>query len=285
LFHNVAFLQYRVAQQYLAEVVDILEYLRSKNIAHRDLKPDNFLLDEKMHIKFSDFGSAKVCKEEKTRNRRGTLVGTMDYAPPEVILTQESDTTADLWSLGCVLYELFAGKPPFKCSKDENTREKILWGEFLFPGSFPELAKDLCLKLIRLEKEKRLGSDSFNKLKEHGFFTGIDFQNLQRDKPMSEIAPKEIPKSLRDEKQGMNYVTISSSRSYEISYDYYAEHSSIFRNVDCELANTKTLKEGFVSKECGWISYKKVKLVLTDEPRLTYYSVLNVYMVLLYLTI
>jgi serine/threonine protein kinase len=235
-----------------------------------------------MHIKFSDFGSAKVCKEQKTRNRRGTLVGTMDYAPPEVILTQESDTTADLWSLGCVLYELFAGKPPFRSSEDEKTREKILWGELLFPDSFPELAKDLCLRLIRLEKEKRLGSDSFNNLREHGFFAGIDFQNLQRNKPMNEIAHQAIPKSVIDEKQGVNYATISPSKSYEISYDYYAEDSQLFRNVDCELVTTKILKEGFVSKECGWISYKKVNLILTDEPKLTYYSVLNVYMVFYY---
>lgn len=265
----------------MAEVVDILEYLRSKNIAHRDLKPDNFLLDELMHIKFSDFGSAKVCEIEskKVRNRRGTLVGSKDYVAPEVLLTQYSDTTADLWSLGCVLYEFFAGKPPFKSAEDEATREKILWCELTFPEDFPELAKDLCTRLIRLEKNKRIGSDGFSKLKEHGFFAGINFQDLQRDKPVNEIVQEEITKTPLDLKQGINYVTISPSKSYEISFDYYAEDSPLFRNVECELINGKKLKEGFVSKECGWISYKKVKLVLTNEPRLTYYSTNDVYMV------
>eukprot|EP00826_Nyctotherus_ovalis_P061588 TRINITY_DN877_c0_g2_i15.p1 TRINITY_DN877_c0_g2~~TRINITY_DN877_c0_g2_i15.p1 ORF type:complete len:311 (+),score=55.34 TRINITY_DN877_c0_g2_i15:101-1033(+) len=253
----------------------------SKDIAHRDLKPDNFLLDEKMHIKFSDFGSAKVCNEQKdkTRNRRGTLVGTPDYVAPEVLLTQPSDTTADLWSLGCILYELFAGKPPFKSSEGEKTREKVLWGEFFFPANFPELAKDLCIRLIKLEKKKRIGSDDFTELKQHEFFAGIDFQNLQRDKPMCEIAAQDAPKITMDPKQGINYVTISPSKLYEIDYDYYAEESPLFGSVDCKETTTKTLKEGFVSKECGWISYKKVKLVLTDEPRLMYYSVLNAYMV------
>ncbi len=78
---------YKLAQQYLAELVDVLEYLHTKGVAHRDIKPENCLLDEHMHIKLSDFGSAKFCNKKPTeskdpesppkqRLRRGTLVGT-----------------------------------------------------------------------------------------------------------------------------------------------------------------------------------------------------------------
>lgn len=81
-------------QQYLAELVNVLEYMHGKKIAHRDLKPENCLLDSKMHIKVSDFGASKLCiptskankqtpspdpvQMKKTKVRRGTLVGTKE---------------------------------------------------------------------------------------------------------------------------------------------------------------------------------------------------------------
>ena len=75
----------------MAELVSVLEYLNSKSIAHRDLKPDNCLLDQSMHIKLSDFGAAKRCpvgtsvdkkskEKPKQQINRGTLVGTQEYA-------------------------------------------------------------------------------------------------------------------------------------------------------------------------------------------------------------
>ncbi len=59
------------------------------------------------------------------------------YVAPEVLLTQQSDTAADLWSLGCVAYELLIGKPPFKSGNEQATFEKILWGEIEFPQVLP----------------------------------------------------------------------------------------------------------------------------------------------------
>lgn len=290
----VATLPYRMVQQYMAEIVDILEYLHANHIAHRDLKPDNFLLDRHSHIKFSDFGSAKVCSQAKEDGcgigldgdcvvrekrkpvvRRGTLVGTQNYVAPEVLLTQESDTRADLWSLGCILYELFAGKPPFSSWDEETTYQKILWGEFEFGEQFPEIAKDLCTKLIKLEKNKRLGSgiDGFKNLKEHDFFFGVDFASLSRDVPVSELIKN--THSISDPL--VNYAVASS---YSIDFSYYSVDSGMFHDVECKEIEVFKLKEGFAKKECGWISYKKVKLVLTSEPKLRYYSLHNVRMVL-----
>ena len=267
----------------MAEVVDILEYLHSNNIAHRDLKPDNFLLDQNYHIKFSDFGAAKVCSQTKGYSqgngcgkvgvvkekrkpiiRRGTLVGTQNYVAPEILLTQESDMRADLWSLGCILYELLTGKAPFNSSDEDTTYQKILWGEFSFPLQFPVFAKDLCTKLIKLEKDKRLGSgvDGFKKLKEHEFFYGVDFSNFNRDIPINEFIKKET--------EGINYAIISS---FDIDFSYYSLNSKLFHDVEY------IVKQGFVKKERGWISYKKVKLILTNKPKILYYSLCNVYMV------
>ncbi len=86
---RLAVLPYQIAQQYIAELVAILEYLRNKSVAHRDLKPENCLLDHSMHLKLTDFGAAKRCpvtsrseEDEKAKTKakvkRGTFVGTQE---------------------------------------------------------------------------------------------------------------------------------------------------------------------------------------------------------------
>jgi len=282
-------MQYKIAQQYLAELVDIFEYLHSKGIAHRDLKPDNILLDENLHLKLSDFGSSKRCTPQKTppKNalRRGTLVGTQDYVPPEVLLTQESDTSADLWSLGCVLYEFFAGKPPFKTNDGQSAFEKILWGNIEFPKDFPEIAKDLCARLIRLEKDKRLGTElagGMKLLKQHPFFSGIDFENLRK----ADISALEHP-NLQNQAQHdfLNYATISPANTYTVEMDYFSDTNPMMnkkksdRTSSGSLKSIEILKEGWVRKKGGWILHEKIKLVLTIEPRLIYYATNDAYLV------
>ena len=269
-------------------MVAIFEYRHSNHSAHRDLKPENLLLDDKMHIKLSDFGSAKSCPPSNLpkKIRRGTLVGTKDYVAPEVLLTQESDTAADLWSLGCVAYELFVGKPPFKSKQEEASFEKILWGDFVFPEYFPELAKDLCKRLITLERDKRLGMRDFENLKQHEFFSGIDFNNLKRDELIIGLAKNSVDKPIKtnsiDTDKGINYVAISPTKSYEVNYDYFsAESPTCNKNKtrDQPKKICKIIKEGILRKEGGLAMYQKVKLVLTNEPNLTYYDSDDVYMV------
>ena len=78
---------YQVAQQYIAELVVVLEYLQMKSIAHRDIKPENCLLDQSLHLKLIDFGAAKRCvvvpegtaDKPKPKLNRGTFVGTQEY--------------------------------------------------------------------------------------------------------------------------------------------------------------------------------------------------------------
>lgn len=69
---------------YSAELVQALEYLHSRGIIHRDLKPENVLLDEKMHLKLTDFGTAKIIGNEE-RARANSFVGTAEYVSPELL--------------------------------------------------------------------------------------------------------------------------------------------------------------------------------------------------------
>ena len=89
-----------------------LEHAHSQRIIHRDLKPANIWLMEDGTAKLGDFGLA-VALDRSRLTMEGTMVGTVAYMPPEQALGRQTDARSDLYSLGCVLYEMMTGRPPF----------------------------------------------------------------------------------------------------------------------------------------------------------------------------
>lgn len=164
-----------MVRKYLSQMVIILDYLHSDmKVAHRDLKPENFLLDSNRHLKLSDFGSAIEIGIDKDM----TEAGTQNYAAPEMLLGKETGLSVDLWSLGCILYEMVVGKPPFRSHNLFSLIETIEQKNIIFPLNFPEHAKDLCLSLLQINETQRLGFGTINEIKAHKFFEGIDFDNV-----------------------------------------------------------------------------------------------------------
>ncbi|KAJ1971724.1 serine/threonine protein kinase, partial [Dimargaris verticillata] len=101
------------ARFYLAEIIVAVEYLHCKNVIHRDLKPENILLDEAMHIKLTDSADQTLATPSQPR-RANSFVGTAEYVSPELLTDKAVDKSSDLWALGCIFYQLLAGRPPFK---------------------------------------------------------------------------------------------------------------------------------------------------------------------------
>jgi serine/threonine-protein kinase len=94
------------------EVADALEYAHSQKLIHRDIKPENILLSEG-HAVVADFGIARAIEGGQGLTRTGVAIGTPAYMSPEQASGDELDARSDLYSLGCVLYEMLAGEPPF----------------------------------------------------------------------------------------------------------------------------------------------------------------------------
>ncbi len=108
----------------LAQVASALDAAHARGLVHRDVKPSNVLLDPGArpdgsdHVYLADFGLTKRVSEETGAGEDGQLMGTIDYVAPEQIAGEEIDGRADVYSLGCVLYECLVGEPPFRGDSD-----------------------------------------------------------------------------------------------------------------------------------------------------------------------
>ena len=100
---------------FAVEIILAFEYLHSSNIAYRDLKPENLLIDRDGHVKITDFGFAK-----EVPDRTFTLCGTPEYLAPEILQEVGHAFPVDWWALGILTYEMIVGFPPFYTGNSNN---------------------------------------------------------------------------------------------------------------------------------------------------------------------
>lgn len=164
------------ARFYTAEVVLALDAIHSMGFIHRDVKPDNMLLDKAGHLKLADFGTCmKMNKEGMVRC--DTAVGTPDYISPEVLKSQGGDgyygRECDWWSVGVFLYEMLVGDTPFYADSLVGTYSKIMnhKNSLTFPddNDISKEAKNLICAFLT-DREVRLGRQGVEEIKRHLFF-------------------------------------------------------------------------------------------------------------------
>lgn len=178
------------AMFYAANVILALEFLHSKGIIYRDLKPENLLLDVHGYIKVADFGFAKRIGSETTF----TICGTPDYQAPEVIMRRGTDKAADYWALGVLIFEMLVGDPPFKSMSGDpwDTFRRTLSGRFYVPNFISSDAADLIYKLLQVNPERRLGSGKKGAadIKAHRWFAQMDWDALEHKRLTAPIRPR-----------------------------------------------------------------------------------------------
>ncbi|PWN36403.1 uncharacterized protein FA14DRAFT_161134 [Meira miltonrushii] len=200
------------AKYYAAQLLDTIQGIHKAGVLHRDVKPENVLLDAEMRIRLADFGSAKIIGRSnsvgeqkpsaKFKQRSSSFVGTAEYVSPELLTDKQVSEASDYWAIGCILFQMLCGRPPFKGASEYQTFQKIMKGSFDFQPGFTEVAIDLITKLLQLDPDDR---PSGNEIRDHAFFEGIDWSTIWTiEAPKLEaglykrppVAPRSNPESI-----------------------------------------------------------------------------------------
>ena len=185
LLNNTGNVDELTAKFYISEIVEALSYLRTKCIIHRDLKPDNILISKSGHLKLADFGLSEKAIETRSNDESSSIFGgTPGYAAPEVIMGGANLFASDYWSLGIILFELLCGEPPFNGKNEKetfmNTISKNIPMERL-GDEISDSCKDLIMRLLEKDSEKRIGLHDINEIKNHKWFAGVEWDNLRKN--------------------------------------------------------------------------------------------------------
>lgn len=138
---------------YINQILEGVKYLHDNRIIHRDLKLGNLFLNELLNVKIGDFGLAT--RIEFDGERKKTLCGTPNYIAPEILLKKGHSFEVDIWSIGCVMYTLLVGQPPFETKSLRDTYSKIKKCDYRLPQTIRKSAADMIVAMLQSDPHLR----------------------------------------------------------------------------------------------------------------------------------
>ncbi|WAR53074.1 hypothetical protein PtB15_2B504 [Puccinia triticina] len=176
---------------YTAEILSGLKFLHAMNIAYRDLKPENCLLDATGHVALCDFGLSKLDMDADAVTQ--TFCGTTEYIAPEVLLESGYTRLVDFWALGVLIFEMSVGWTPF-FSENRAVRYTLILESDIrtkFPKrGISEVTKEIILCLLERDPSRRLGAKGIEEIESHGFFAGLDWAALRSKRLTPPFKPR-----------------------------------------------------------------------------------------------
>ena len=202
-----------------------LEYIHDNNIIHRDIKPENLISDDKGYIRLTDFGIAKIKKDENSNETSGTP----GYMAPEVLMSQNHSFTVDFYAIGIIGYEFLMGKRPY-IGKNRKEIKNLVLNKEAFIDINENKDKDWskeCIDFINrcLKKNipNRLGYHfGVKELKTHPWFAKYDWLNLYNKKLVAPYIPK----------NGRNYDKKYCESNDKISNSTFERYKGYMRKND-----------------------------------------------------
>jgi len=169
-----------------------LEYIHNNNIIHRDIKPENLVSDDNGYIRITDFGVAKIRKEDNSSETSGTP----GYMAPEVLMAQNHSFPVDFFAIGIMGYEFMFGQRPYVGKSRKEIKHLILKKQAKIdedekPDDWSLESIDFINKCMKRKESRRLGyNNGVSELKNHSWFKDFDWDNLYNKKMSAPFVPK-----------------------------------------------------------------------------------------------
>lgn len=279
LFHQIVHLTYfseNLSRHVIVQVANAVRYLHEEaGVVHRDIKPENLLFsriplipsktkilrpgdDESKEdegefqenvgggcvgtIKLADFGLSKIIWDEKTM----TPCGTVGYTAPEIVKDEKYSKSVDMWALGCVLYTILCGFPPFYDESIEMLTQKVALGQYTFLSPWwdgiSESAKDLVSRLLTVDPEKRYTIDEFL---QHPWITQAEMRLPMSSEVAEHMIASSIPSTPIHEHGARDVARNGAIKdAFDVSNAVYRLEQEISRRNQRTLQKPAILEEG-----------------------------------------